>query len=172
MPVEGWFLLLLEEGSGLALFPSFGARRALSTPTANSPAAASAISLITPGNAPNPACLNTPDLPGTLNPAPACSGQGAYPAMGLIDCNRSFELPEAVNTASSPSAGFSSPIASLLLFQPAFALPSRLAVQDAFPFFLTSFIICSSLSATALLAGTSSCCSFAFPLCWVDLQRG
>lgn len=52
---------LLEEGSGLALFPSSGARHALSTPTANGSVTASAISLITPGNAPNPAGLKMPD---------------------------------------------------------------------------------------------------------------
>lgn len=62
---EGWFFWLLEENSGLALFPSSGARRALSTSTANSSVTAPAIPLIPFRNVPNPASWEMPALPGT-----------------------------------------------------------------------------------------------------------
>lgn len=70
MRVEGSFLVLPEAGSGLVLFLSSGARLALSTAPAYSSVTASAISLITLGNAPNPDGLEVPDLPGTLLPRP------------------------------------------------------------------------------------------------------
>lgn len=79
--VEGSLPGLLEEGSGLVLFPSSGARFALSTPPSYSFVTASATSLITLGNAPNPDGLRVPDLPGTLLPHP---GQGTYlPCCGV-----------------------------------------------------------------------------------------